>query len=85
MGFWMVVVACRKIGLAFEFHFIICRSSSNLEDQREGGMKLQFSAGRDIHLANSRLSVTVVNAFHKRMVSIPTPTIPPAIPMIIPK
>ena len=32
MGFWMVVVACRKIGLAFEFHFIICRSSSNLEE-----------------------------------------------------
>ena len=51
----------------------------------ERGVKLQFSAGRDIHLANSRLSVTVVNAFHKRMVSIPTPTIPPAIPMIIPK
>ena len=31
MGFCMVVVACRKIGLAFEFHFIIWRSCSNLK------------------------------------------------------
>ena len=35
MGFWMVVVACRKIGLALEFHFIIWRSASNLETKLE--------------------------------------------------